>query len=1354
MSYTTTATATNSTGNTILVESTDNLFSGLPIVFSGVAFGGIIAGAAYYVGTVDYEYNLITVSTLPGGTAFILTTGTGSMTATFTQGGQQIIDTDPPGVPLNTAFNDTNLNFDQIFAAGPVGSNIQIKDNTISTINTNGNIVLKPNGVGVVQSKVNIVPDSTRIRNLGAPTARWLNIYGWNANIASNVSIGGAIDISGPANIGGDMYVDGNLTVEGTTTTIDSTVVDIKDKNITLAFGSPNAQVANGGGITIAGANAQMYYNYAGNNWTFNLPVATANIQFPDGSVLNTGNTVHIGQAPINKGNGNLWFNSDDGRGYIKYNNQWIEFCPPIIPNPATYLGNLTIDGEQNSTLYFPPGGAIVFGDDTVQDTAYPGGSGNIITTGNITASYFIGDGSQLTNLPLATNSTPGVVALGNGFTLNSSNQVTTSSLYNTNLTQPTQHYALSVDTNGVVVLPDQSIINGSTLRAVAGGYAGLTTNDGENSWMWVDSAGAYIATQYNQAGNSHQWTFGTDGRLTFPGTPRIDTDSDNFEVQAAESISLEANAVVNIYTDSSGNAYQWQFGDDGSLTLPIGVSIDNNVDPLYPKIIADSGKLFSVQGQGNTGSAALAWTVDPDAAGQYAAVSVSRAGGDNLAKVVLQAQSDSGNVATAKTWKFDETGNLTLPGNLVIAGNTNVFGTVSALIQPADDLPLIALSSGANGAVSSVWVEDIANVGTSNIAAVYANPVPGSGNVRIAVGQNGVGSGPNLWDFDTAGTLTLPGGSRIRPLGANLDIFAGTGSYVNLITTDESTSMGVDGGGGYITTAGGTWDFDTTGNLTLPSGGNLIVSGAIVSSGASPAPYISGFSSITLSHGAVIKDTAGDAVAFGENAGLTSQGNNAVAIGSSAGSTSQGDYAVSMGYLAGQNTQGTQAVAIGLQTGGTSQGAGAVALGTYSGRTGQGISSVAIGYLAGNTTQGNNSVAMGRSAGETTQGTEAVAIGLQAGFTAQGNYAVAIGKFSANSNQGTYAVAVGPNAGFENQLANAVAIGSTAGASSQGINSVAVGVGAAYNTQGNNAVAVGNFAGYLLQGLNSVAIGTQAGQITQGEFAVAIGDNAGNNAQGTDAVAIGASAGLNTQGNGAVSLGQGTGEISQGANAVALGKAAGQVNQGINSVAIGQSAGLTNQGNNSIILNATGSALDQTTANTFTVAPVRNDVANVAQVMFYNTTSKEITYGNTISVAGNVTGNYFIGNGSQLTNVATSTTGSWTLAAGTNTVSFTIPNTGTYSLWINGNIPNGIVTYTATIVLTNNNVPVVGSSYGWYYEAGNALVLTAIPDHVVGTNNAISNAVVVTTTANTFTFGITNNSGNSVVVNYGYTKL
>jgi hypothetical protein len=187
------------------------------------------------------------------------------------------------------------------------------------------------------------------------------------------------------------------------------------------------------------------------------------------------------------------------------------------------------------------------------------------------------------------------------------------------------------------------------------------------------------------------------------------------------------------------------------------------------------------------------------------------------------------------------------------------------------------------------------------------------------------------------------------------------------------------------------------------------------------------------------------------------------------------------------------------------------------------------------------------------------------------------------------------------------------------------------------------------------------------------------------------------------------------------------------------------------------GNATSATIAGTVT----GNAQANITSVgtltslsVSGNTSSGNLLTGGMMSATGNVSGNFFIGNGSQLSSVATQVTGSWTLAAGTNTVSLSVPGPGTYSIWVNGNIPNGIVTYTATIVVTNTNVPVVGSSYGWYYAAGNALVLTAIPNQVVGTENNISTAVVATTTANVFTFGITNNSGSSQVVNYGYTKL
>ena len=117
-------------------------------------------------------------------------------------------------------------------------------------------------------------------------------------------------------------------------------------------------------------------------------------------------------------------------------------------------------------------------------------------------------------------------------------------------------------------------------------------------------------------------------------------------------------------------------------------------------------------------------------------------------------------------------------------------------------------------------------------------------------------------------------------------------------------------------------------------------------------------------------------------------------------------------------------------------------------------------------------------------------------------------------------------------------------------------------------------------------------------------------------------------------------------------------------------------------------------------------------------------------------------------------TSGSWTLSPGANTVSITVAPGGNYQMWVNGNIPNGIVTWNATVSTSNTNVPVVGSQYGWYYAAGNALVLTSMPNQIVGTAGSISTATTATTTSNVFTFGIRNNSVSTQTVYWGYTTL
>jgi hypothetical protein len=267
-----------------------------------------------------------------------------------------------------------------------------------------------------------------------------------------------------------------------------------------------------------------------------------------------------------------------------------------------------------------------------------------------------------------------------------------------------------------------------------------------------------------------------------------------------------------------------------------------------------------------------------------------------------------------------------------------------------------------------------------------------------------------------------------------------------------------------------------------------------------------------------------------------------------------------------------------------------------------------------------------------------------------------------------------------------AVAIGQSAGSTNQGSGAVAVGGLAGYNLQGDNAVAVGGLAGNNSQGTQAVAVGLFAGQEDQGQFSVAIGGGAGQQTQGEESVAIGAGAGSTVQGNAAVAIGGGAGAANQRINSVAIGASAGAGTQGQYAVAIGASAGVTNQGNNSIILNATGANLNQTTANTFTVAPVRNDVANTAQVMFYNDTSKEITYGNTISVAGNITGgNLTVGSGTITGGNVNGANFNGNVAFGTGTVGGSGNITG-------GNLLFGSGSVSGTGNITCGNLSVTGN--------------------------------------------------------------
>jgi hypothetical protein len=215
-------------------------------------------------------------------------------------------------------------------------------------------------------------------------------------------------------------------------------------------------------------------------------------------------------------------------------------------------------------------------------------------------------------------------------------------------------------------------------------------------------------------------------------------------------------------------------------------------------------------------------------------------------------------------------------------------------------------------------------------------------------------------------------------------------------------------------------------------------------------------------------------------------------------------------------------------------------------------------------------------------QGPLKISIGRQSGATNKGDYAISLGSYSGNINQGGSSIAIGNQAGYSNQSIGGIAIGGSSAALTQGFDGIAIGSSAGSNSQGQRGVAVGE----------------QAGSYHQGEYSIAIGTQAGGSSQGANAIAMGQLAGWINQGDNAVAIGNNAGELYQGANAVAIGKGAGAF------FGYGQAA-------RTIILNASGQDFSGIEGQTdrFYVNPVRTDSANIAYILNYNPTTKEITY-------------------------------------------------------------------------------------------------------------------------------------------------
>jgi len=484
-------------------------------------------------------------------------------------------------------------------------------------------------------------------------------------------------------------------------------------------------------------------------------------------------------------------------------------------------------------------------------------------------------------------------------------------------------------------------------LNYVGTTLSGITIGTPEGDWNFMNG-NLTIPGDIRSEGNINidinltdstlrRWQFGEDGALTFP-------DGTN---QTGKSITVPMNQVFDFNLSQTEPA---PTGSTSKITIgPFGLTTDNTLwrfETANSKYWDFNSEEQSIESSESAGYIKFG-TATKDNTGAYTDIELFSFGaGDGTNAVYISA----GGSPTNNRWKFGGDGALTIPGDIRSESNINIDINLT-------DSTLRRWQFGEDGILTLPSTGKISNSGYD-----------------WTFGSNGGLTFPDSTVQTTAypGVLVPANGDGVSG-NANMVFYAGTDWYnTSKVTINPTSSMltlnGNSGTGGITFPDNTVQTTAYTGSVSdLRSEGNINIE-INLSDSTLRRWQFGEDGALTLPNGAVIKDTADAAVAFGQDAGTTTQGAYSVAVGASAGSTTQGVSAVAIGYLAGATTQGQQAVAVGISAGGITQGSGAVAIGNGAGYNTQGVSAVAIGVDAGLTTQGVYAVAIGEQAGETNQ--------------------------------------------------------------------------------------------------------------------------------------------------------------------------------------------------------------------------------------------------------------------------------------------------------------------------------------------------------------------------------------------------
>jgi len=569
----------------------------------------------------------------------------------------------------------------------------------------------------------------------------------------------------------------GNLNVTDT-----ANVGNLRTNNLLYANGSPwdlqeaagaNTQIQFNDGNTNFGASANFTFNNSTNLLTV---TGSANIS----NVANVGNLIVTGTS--NLGNvGNVTITGGSNGYYLQTNGSgnlnWVAVDSAGVANGTSNVsipvvnGNINLVASGNTTLVVTALGANITGYANV--------------TGNVSASYFIGNGSQLTGVTAASSS-----ELANG---------------TSNVTIPSANGPIIFAANGVANLMNVSDTGTVIQNILTVADGNITTESNAN--LVLDPNGTGVVVIANTAGGATAIQLGdpTQGNLV------------SNAVSLANSSSV-SNAIAQLNTVLGKLVPPSPPNFPASTTIAIA-SVASYRMTNYVQTDNTPGANKSVAA-GTTVSTVRR-------ASSYSTNAVTNAGPGDSGTISVQL---NGSTAGSRTLTTALNGNGTY-SNLIISNNVD-YNTINANIQAGF---WSVFTSQASGTVTQGWNEvSIADSGTSNTNTAnwfYDSSAPGT-----PVFSSLTISAPVSPSYTYSSTIPNYNNTNQFTITADVNKLSG-----NMYPTSDTFVTGT-AGGAFAAPSGVTY---SAASVTTPLAQNLYVSSGNASI-STTSTIISGFGAST----------------------------------------------------------------------------------------------------------------------------------------------------------------------------------------------------------------------------------------------------------------------------------------------------------------------------------------------------------------------------------------------------------------------------------------------------------------------------------------------------------------------------